>query len=377
MIVIDEYILDGIDLFHCFTSLAYLATNHRTSLPSTFYSQVNNKLFAGRSVKSFILQVTMSPITNTWKQFRNAEQVELSSRYLLTMTLPRLEANESNGPGTSWDEDFIRVSFNDIETWTDFTETNLNQAFGRVLGSALPWSGSIEDAFKRLDTPRPIESENDLDQMFLEGIAPILRHSLRCSRDLLCKALGEGFVSRIQIPQDKEAVKISLPQYNNDPKRLKRPNFPIYAPAGSVTGMPPTQNAIFVIGESARLAVFDPACFDNSGAYQRRGWIHVSKLAMYCKYSGTCLAFTITSKGVTVFRFFQIPNGDGTSRMGLQQIFAPWIPTCFPGNVPQGQDNQLSGAKAIWGLLMASLTLEGRRLATRSELRPISEWSRL
>ena len=321
----------------------------------------------------------MASTQNTWESFSNGEQVELTSRYLLTMAMPRLVADESAHHGTTWSDDFIEVNFRDIEPWTDFTETNLNRVFGRVLRSSTPWSKSIENAFANLDRPRIIEKEENLDEVFLENIAPVLRHSLQCTKGVLRDALGCDYVTKIRIPPVAEAVKISLPQYNNDPKHFKRPNFPIYLPAGAgvVPGTVPGQDVIFVIGESARLAVLDPECFVNSTVYRRSGRIHIAKLAMYCKHGGTSLAFTMTHLGVTVFRFFTIPNGDGTLRMGLQHMFAPWVPACFPGDVPAGQDNQLSGAKAIWGLLMASLSAEGRKLVSRDQLRPLTQWAAL
>ena len=303
----------------------------------------------------------------------------MTSRYLLTMTMPRLVADESTHHGTTWSDDFIEVDFKDIEPWTDFTETNLNRVFGRVLSSSTPWSKSIESAFSNLDRPRIIEHEEHLDEVFLQNIAPVLRHSLQCPRGVLRDAVGLDYVTKIRIPRVAEAVKISLPQYNNDPKHFKRPNFPIYLPAGAglVPGTAPGQDVIFVIGESARLAVLDPGCFGDPLVYKKSGRVHIGKLAMYCKNRGTSLAFTMTHLGVTAFRFFEIPNGDGTVRMGLQQMFAPWVPACFPGRVPQGQDNQLSGAKAIWGLLMAALSSEGRRLVSKDRLRPLTEWAAL
>ena len=319
----------------------------------------------------------MSGIENTWEEFSNAEQVELSSRYLLTMALPRLVPDESSHSGTSWNHDFIVVDYADVESWTDFTESNLNGVFGRILSYATPWSQNLDGVFEQMNQPRLVHSEDDTDQLFLENIAPVLRHSLDCTKGILSQALQDKSVTGLQIPSEKEATKISLPQYLNDPKHFKKPNFPIYLPARSLPDRTPHKDIIFMIGESARTEILSPASFNNSHTYKAHGRIHLGKLAMYCKYGGSSLAFTMTHLGVTAFRFFEIPNGDGTFRMGAQHVFAPWVPECYDRPVPHGQDNYLSGAKAIWGLLMMSLTSEGRRLVERSQLRPINQWTPL
>ncbi|KAK8097778.1 uncharacterized protein PG998_013264 [Apiospora kogelbergensis] len=288
------------------------------------------------------------------------------------MARPNLQPNESLHPGTAWDKSFIEIKFDDIEEWADFTEKHANNAFCKVLDQSIPQGNHLNAPFTVIDQQKIIEEEEDIDNYFLQAIGPILSHSIECTKDLLRDASGNEMALNLRVPFSTEAVKIRLPGDNAYSQHLKRPNFPIYLPAKSMPGMKPPTDVIFVIGESARTVVWDPSCSKDRETYKFHGRIHLGKVAMYCKAANTCLAFTMTTEGATVFRFFTIDNGDGTERWGVQQATFPWCPEWHP--LPA--ENDMSAAKAIWTTIMMSLDPEGREIQRRDILRPLSSWPR-
>ncbi|KAK8068906.1 hypothetical protein PG994_005522 [Apiospora phragmitis] len=145
---------------------------------------------------------------------------------------------------------------------------------------------------------------------------------------------------KLRIPFQKEAVKVSLPEQEG----LKRPNFPIYLPAKSMPGMKPPKDIVFVIG----------------------------KVAMYCKAADTCLAFTMTTEGATMFRFFTIENEDGTERWGVQLATFPWCTDWHR----RPEETELSAAKAIWASIMMSLDPKARRIQRRANIRSLDSLPR-
>ncbi|KAK7931248.1 hypothetical protein PG985_001960 [Apiospora marii] len=263
------------------------------------------------------------------------------------MTRPNLKANESEQhPGTAWGKGFISINFEDIEEWEEFTEGNVNKAFFEVLDHAIPQGSHLNAPFGALDRPTTIKMEEDIDQFFLDVIGPIISHSIECTRGLLRDASGNDMALKLCVPFKTEAVKVKLPEEEDGEGECsqgsKRPNFPIYLPAKSMPGMKPRTDVVFVI-------------------------VHLGKVAMYCKAAGTCLAFTMTTVGATIFRFFTIDNGDGTERWGVQQATFPWCPKWHP--LPA--ENELSAAKAIWASIMMSLDPEARRIQSRDHIRPL------
>ncbi|KAK8013964.1 hypothetical protein PG990_007260 [Apiospora arundinis] len=308
----------------------------------------------------------------TWQEFSKKEKRPLTSRYLFTLARPDLQPNESLHPGTAWDKSFIEIKFNDIEEWDDFTEANANNAFCKVLDQSIPQGSHLNAPFTAIDRQTTIEDEEDIDKYFLQAIGPILSHSIECTRELLQNTSGNDMASKLRIPFKTEAVKVRLPGDDNNSRRLKRPNFPIYLPAKSMPGMKPPTDVIFVIGESARTVVWDPACFKSPTTFARHGFVHLGKVAMYCKAADTCFAFTMTTTGATVFRFFTLDNGDSTERWGVQLATFPWCPQWHP--LPA--ENEMSAAKAIWCCIMMSLDPEARRIQRKDNLRPLSSWLR-
>lgn len=270
----------------------------------------------------------------------------MTSRYLFTMTRPDLNAQESTNPGTAWGKGFININFNDIEEWDEFTEANVNKAFFEILDQSIPQGNHLNGPLGALDRPRTIVKE-DMDDYFFQVIGPIVSHSIECPRELLRGASGNDMALKLHVPFKKEAVKVQLPESEDgeeaDSQGLKCPNFPIYLPAQSMPGMKPRTDVVFVIGESARNMVWEPNCFKNLSTFRTNGRIYPGKVAMYCKAAGTCLAFTMTTAGATIFRFFTIENDDGTERFGVQQATFPWCPKLQ--RLPA--ENELSAAKAI------------------------------
>ncbi|KAK6840411.1 hypothetical protein PG995_016165 [Apiospora arundinis] len=308
----------------------------------------------------------------TWAEFSTKEDRPLTSRYLFTMVRPDLQANESTHPGTKWDKDFIQIDRNDIEEWLDFTEGNVNNAFCKVLDNPISLGNHLIEPLKAIDKGTVIVSEENLDDYFLKVMGPIIGHSVECTRSLLSDASGNEMALKLRIPFSKEAVKVSLSRQEGEAETLKRPNFPIYLPAKSMPGMKPSKDVVFVIGETARTVVWDPDCFRTAKDYKNNGRIHLGKVAMYCRAADTCLAFTMTTAGATMFRFFTIDNGDDTERWGVQLVTFPWSPKWLP--LPK--ENLMSGTKAIWASIMMSLDPEGRRIQRRGNLRPLASWPR-
>lgn len=312
-----------------------------------------------------------------WENWSTEEDRPMTSRYLFTMTRPDLNANESKHPGTAWGNGFINIDFDDIEEWDEFTEGNVNKAFFEILDHPIPQGNHLNAPFGALDRPTTIKMEEDIDKFFLQAIGPILSHSIECTRELLRDASGNDMALKLRVPFKTEAVKVYLPEEEEGGEEgsqgAKHPNFPIYLPAKSMHGMKPRTDVIFVIGESARTMVWDPDCFRNRRTYKDNGKIHLGKVAMYCKAADTCLAFTMTAVGATLFRFFTIDNGDGTERWGVQQATFPWCPELQ--RLPA--ENEMSAAKAIWTSIMMSLDPEGRSIQRRDHIRPLCSWPRL
>jgi hypothetical protein len=281
-------------------------------------------------------------------------------------------------PGTKWHNDFVDIRFQDIEEWEDFNERNANSAFPSVINHAVPFNEHLEVPFERLDHRRRIHEEKDVDDYFLDVIGPILGHALGHSADKLCEGTQNPSSRKLRIPFAKDASKIALPQHASPDawQHEKRPNFPIYLPAKSMPRLTPSRDVIHVIGDSARTRSLDPAqSFADEAAYKGCGRNHVGKLAMYCRGAGTCLAFTMTHVGVTVFRFFVVEGtGTGTSsRLGVQQRTFPWCPKI----VSSKEECVMSGIKAIYVLLVMSLFPEGHALQERSKLRSLADWPKI
>ncbi|KAK8084356.1 hypothetical protein PG997_005627 [Apiospora hydei] len=317
----------------------------------------------------------MSQKKNTmqrFQEFRKNGDLPLTSRYLFTMTRPDLLSEESTHHGTAWGKGFIEIDFNDIEEWTEFNEKNANSAFFKVLDHPIPQGNHLNAPLAAIDQPKIIKVEEDIDNYFLQAIGPILRHSIECTRDLLRDKSGNDMALKLQVPFKTEAAKVRLPEAEGSVQHLKRPNFPIYLPAKSMPGMKPPKDVFFVIGESARTMVWNPDCFRERSEFQDHGHVHLGKVAMYCKAAGTCLAFTMTTVGATVFRFFTIENEDGIERWGVQLATFPWCPE----PVKSGEENAMSAPKAIWTIIMMSLDPEGRRIQRRDNLRPLASWPR-
>ncbi|KAK8115799.1 hypothetical protein PG984_012301 [Apiospora sp. TS-2023a] len=317
----------------------------------------------------------MSGSRNTmaiWQEWSAEEDLSMTSRYLFTMTRPTLSAQESKHPGTTWGKGFIEIARNDIEEWTDFTEGNANDAFCKVLDAPISQGIHLVEPLKALDDKAVIVFEEHLDDYFLKVIGPILSHSIECTREQLCEVSDNAMALKLRIPYSKEAIRVSLPNEEGEGAKLKRPNFPIYLPAKSMPGMKPPNDVVFVIGETARTMVWDPNCYKHPKNYKENGRIHLGKVAMYCKAAKTCLAFTMTTEGVTMFRFFTIENEDGTERWGVQLATFPWCPKWH--RLPA--ENEMSAAKAIWVSIMMSLDPEARRIQRRVDIRSLESWPR-
>jgi hypothetical protein len=310
------------------------------------------------------------------EKFVKDQNISMKTRYLMTAARPNIVDGESEYPGTAWDEDYIRVRFEDIEEWADFGETNANRAFFRVLDNAVQSVIHLRTPFAKLEEPLSVVYEEDIDKLFLDSIGPILSHNFECNRKLLQQLSGNDYVSKLRIPWTKEAVKIELPgktKNDNTERRPKRPNFPVYVPAKSMPRMTPAHGIIFVVGEAARLKALKPISLMSSKDFKDHAENHIGKLAMYCYWGKTCLAFTMTVTGVTVFRFFTIPDGNSNVRLGLQYKSFPWS----PNPVPTGAENEMSGMKAIWTIIHMSIHPAARKIKSRDELLSLKHWPQL
>ncbi|KAK8054160.1 hypothetical protein PG996_013461, partial [Apiospora saccharicola] len=244
------------------------------------------------------------------RERRPSDDLKVSLRH----DAPRLNANESEHPGTAWGKGFITINLEDIEEWDDFTEGTVNKALFEILDHPIPQGSHLNAPFGAIDRPTTIKMEEDIDNYFLQVIGPIISHSVECTRELLRDASGNDMALKLRVPFKTEAVKVKLPEEEEgegeSSQGAKRPNFPIYLPAKSMPGMKPPKDVVFVIGESARAMVWEPNCYKNLSTFKKHGKVHLGKVAMYCKAVGTCLAFTMTSVGATIFRFFTIDNGN-------------------------------------------------------------------
>ncbi|KAK6083195.1 hypothetical protein SCUP234_04023 [Seiridium cupressi] len=229
----------------------------------------------------------MSSTVDQWKKWSHKENRPLTLRYLFTLTRPVLLADERDHADTRWGKDFVRIDFRDVEFWDDFNETNINRAFHRVIDHETSFTNYLDKILGNLDQPTMVRMEQDIDELFLDTIGPILSHALENTRDLLVEATGSESASKVRIPYSKEASKVVLPEHRGSGKQhQKRPNFPIYLPAKSMPRMTPSKDVIYVIGDSARTRSLDPACFANSHEFEDFGKAHIGKIAMYAKGRG-------------------------------------------------------------------------------------------
>ncbi|KAM0807119.1 hypothetical protein AB5N19_07458 [Seiridium cardinale] len=223
----------------------------------------------------------MSSTVDQWKKWSHKENRPLTLRYLFTLTRPVLLADERDHAGTRWGKDFVRIDFRDVEFWGDFNETNINRAFHRVIDHRAPFTNYLDEILGNLDQPTMIYLEQDIDELFLNTIGPILSHALENTRELLVEATGSESASKVRIPYSKEASKVVLPEHGDSGKQhQKRPNFPIYLPAKSMPRMTPSKDVIYVIGDSAKTRSLDPACFANSHEFEDFGEAHMGKIAI-------------------------------------------------------------------------------------------------
>lgn len=309
-----------------------------------------------------------------WYEYAKKEHLLLTPGHLFKLARPDFEVSESQAPGTKWDNDYVAIKFEDIEEWKDFQETNVNNAMGRIIEEPIDhpdWF--LLDRFETWDSKTRIHEEKDIDNWFLDGATATLNHALNGTRDKLLANTHNEHARKLKFPYVKDASKVMLPQHAaTDSKRhQKRPNFPVYLPAKSMPRLTPFRDVIYVLGDSARTNTLDPKNFyRNRRSFNDHGKNHLGKMAMYAKGSGTCLAFTMTHIGVTVFRFFIV---DGTSRLGVQHRTFPWCPE----EGGSDKENLMSGIKAIYVLAVMSLFPEARTIRERSQLCSVADWPRM
>lgn len=263
-------------------------------------------------------------------------------------------------------KDFLKIEFDDVEVWDDFTEENADTAFGSFFEVMIPTSEAVKSAQAAVNDEGHsplICVEEDVSALFANRVQPILNAALQQLRVKMQQAVGIRTCRELSM-QFKGMVHQGG---NSGPSQAKRPNLFLFAEGKFVHCFAPIEaNQFWVVGDSTRAQVFDHHDLFIEEAYSKAR-VTIVKLGMWAKASNTCLAFTMSQHGVTVFRFFHKRNEDGSLRNGAQAQFFPWT-------APEGK---MAAAKAIWTLIMMSLKEEDRQLVLRNKLRSLDQWPRL
>ncbi|KAK6069735.1 hypothetical protein SCUP234_10490 [Seiridium cupressi] len=282
---------------------------------------------------------------------------------------PKIESDELTSAGTPWNKHFAHVAYENIESWDDFSEENIDLLFGEELIRDLDnWTNADEFSYLRKRKKKyKIVREADVDILFRECLVPPLVASINFNGNHICKKMS--FNSEEEFELEHEGCEISLDKALDDVRQphKKNPDWPIFVRQSSKKkGAQKTkedEKQIFVVGEAKRHYVFNPDWLSDPEDYdEERVQNTMGQVGMYAYWGKTRYAYIITSRTLTAFRFYFISIHKGKLVMGAQYKAFDWEKN--PRMVP----------KAIWALAMLSMNEDDRKVVEKHKLEPINKW---
>ena len=297
--------------------------------------------------------------------------VRKSSEKLFSEIRPNITIHESDRPGTSWDDDFARVKFDHVSKWEDFSTDVIDDLFrDQALDRGLEWTcgdqGVLRDANSKL---HKVTDEKDVDEIVSKCLTEPLVKSIGFCGNNIRQQLG---LAPLQPRMTREGAPIKV---NNKgfPKKMDWPIY--YEDTKTVTKlfkkMPRTKivntKTILVAGDAKRNHVFQPEWLSNKDSFDGSdAYITLGQLGMYAFWGNTRYAFVITSRTLTVLRYYLISQDQGEIQLGVEWNTVSWK---SPG---EGQMSVV--CKAIWALTLLSMDDNNRAIVQQHEIQPLHAW---
>ncbi|KAI0170288.1 hypothetical protein BJ166DRAFT_494188 [Pestalotiopsis sp. NC0098] len=291
---------------------------------------------------------------------------------LFLSTKPKIALDETPNAGTSWHEDFALIGWEDISPWDDFSEETIDLLFDEELRTPLG-NWRVADKVMHVDSLAKdegykVETENDIDKMFGSCLQNLLLKTINFYGNVVRRKMGKSDIQKFRLEWEKTPI---YPEKKENPEKKKTstkkgPDWPLFTTplAKKEKKGKEARHEIFMFGDAKRHHVFDPEKLSEKLKYDGAKLENtMGQMGMYAYWGKTRYAYVITSKTLTVFRFFLISKEDnGDIRMGAEYKSFSW------------DDNWKMIPKAIWALAMLSMKDDEREVVTRQEMLPISTW---
>ena len=119
-------------------------------------------------------------------------------------------------------------------------------------------------------------------------------------------------------------------------------------------------------GDAKRNHVFQPEWLSDEDAFDDNDAdITLGQLGMYAFWGNTRYAFVITSRTLTVLRYYLISQDQGEIQLGVEWNAVSW---------KSFEEGQMSVCKAIWALTMLSMDDNNRTIVRRHCIQPFRAW---
>ena len=275
---------------------------------------------------------------------------------LLSGYTPKIVLEEETGPGTKWDESFAHVAFENISAWDEFSTEVIDELFGdETLRQGLSWTLLDDMALRSAcQDSHVVKKEKHVDSIVEKCLVKRLLKTIDFCGNNVRQRLG---MSPLQPKMEFEGTftKVDGQSYR------KKMDWPIYYEYPGSTA----RKVVLVAGDSKRDHVFQPEWLENRVLFRaKKASVTLGQLGMYAFWGKTRYAYVVTSRTLTVLRYYLISQKEGKIQLGVHYKAIDW-------NSPQGH---LSVCKAIWALAMLSMDDDNREVVQQHAMHPLGKW---
>lgn len=310
---------------------------------------------------------------------------------LFLRTKPEIRLQEIRSAGTSWNEDFVTVEWEDLSHWDDFSEETIDLLFDEELRTPLGnWTvgdRTLHAVHLAEKKKYKVTAEKDVDTIVRYCLQNLLIKTINFYGNDIRRKMGKSHVEEFELEWEKTPIypeKKHVPEKKDDPHKddpekkenpgkknkqtstKKGPDWPLFTTSSTEEGKKEEKETqkLFMFGDAKRHRVFDPEKLSKKTEYDGASLKNtMGQMGMYAYWGKTRYAYVITSKTLTVFRFFLISKNDnGRIKLGAEYTSFGW------------DDSWKMIPKAIWALAMLSMKDDEREVVTRQEMLPISTW---
>lgn len=135
-------------------------------------------------------------------------------------------------------KDFLKIEFDDVEVWDDFTEENADTAFGSFFEVMIPTSEAVKSAQAAVNDEEHsplICVEEDVSALFANRVQPILNAALQQLRVKMQQAVGIRTSENCRCNSREWFTRVAI----QVPARLNGPICSFSPKVSSYTALPP------------------------------------------------------------------------------------------------------------------------------------------